>query len=165
MSTTTEAAAILPAETVTAQHVRALKHADSIVFRHYEGQTTVEAHRDGAHTSTGFADVVTIYAESTVTDYGRETSWQPADAYTCFHMEHASQFAPVAATLVGRIAAGDTLRLEWIRDNNNDLTRAAGLHVDELRIVITKKNGKRETYTVDVQVSLDNSARMIRKAR
>lgn len=154
-------------DTVTAQQVKALKNADRVVFRLYKGQATVEAIMDASNprNSTGFEQQVIIYAGGvSVHDYAREHTHVPADEghrYSGFEMFHSAQYSPQSVTLLGRIRTGATLRLYWVRANNNEILNDKGLVQDQLSLVI-EHNNKRETYLVAVRVGYDNSARMVK---
>lgn len=168
MSTITEPLS-LP---VTAQDKRALRNADSIVFRLYQGQATIEANRDGKHTRDGFDAKHTIYVGGAhVTDYSREQTYVPANEqhrYSGFHMEHSAQYSDTCRTLVERLRIGGTASLRWIRNNSSPLTQEAGLVMDELFLVVnhpareTGKSPRPDVYLVDTLVSRDNSARMVK---
>jgi hypothetical protein len=160
--------------TLTQQDIRALRHADSIVFRQYNGQGTMEAIKDGSHTPDGFEQKHYVYVECGIADYGNDGSLTE-DGYvrltpetaTCFHMENTPQYDQAVTTILRRLGTGDTLRLVWTRDNNSEIIRNAGLHVDSVKLEVSKKGDpkRRETYLVDVAVTYDNSARMIRQGR
>jgi hypothetical protein len=151
---------------ITAQDTRALRSADKIVYRRYNGQDTIEATRDGAKTADGFDQSHTVYVGGMVQDYERQDGW-PAGRreYQCFEMCHSAQYSNVNKSALARIAKGDRVALVWTAGNNNDLVRDANLHVDMLTLSITKPNGKREHYLLDVSVSRDNTARMVRRVR
>lgn len=149
---------------VEAAHLRALRNADSVVFRLYNGQATIEANRDARNTPDGFDAKSVIYAGgSLVMDYTNDRTG--STGFAAFHMEHSGPRYDVdLATLVGRIAKGDTLQLRWVRGNDSDLTRSLGIVRDELRLRIVKPSGREESYLVTSSATLDNSARMVRRA-
>lgn len=161
-------------EPVTAQDKRALRHADSIVFRLYKGQATIEANLDAQRSPTGFEQKHLIYVGGAhVTDYSREHSYVPEKEwhrYSGFHMEHSGvRYNHPLRTLVDRLRIGGTASLHWIRGNSSPLTIEAGLVVDVLYLHITQPPMKAATkppvtdvYMVDYSVSQDNSARMVK---
>lgn len=169
--TTTETALTLPIESA---QLRALRSADSVVFRLYQGQATIEANRDARNSPDGFDAKSVIYAGGErVSDYTRTgdndgyamgNRRNGGRGYAAFHMEHSGpKYSRDLATLISRLAVGNTVKLEWVRGNDSELTREAGIVRDELRLVIVK--GKREeSYLVESSATLDNSARMVRLA-
>ncbi len=164
MSTTDEPQAPR-VEPITRQDKRALASADSVVFRLYQGQATIEANLDAARSSTGFDEMHTIHCSASVLDYSAEGSTvrEPAD-YQGFHMEHSGvKYNDDLRSIVSRIAVGDSVRLAWQVNSSGNL-RESGWVRDELRLVLTNDKGKHETYIVDVQVGPDNTARMIKYA-
>lgn len=153
---------------IDAQDRRALKHADSVLFRMHRGQATVEAVKRGENTHDGFEQKHTIFCAGTVTAYQRDASVDhgfTTDCYSAFHSRQSAQFDPTLRTLLDRIRLGDTLTLAWTRGNDSENTRSIGWHRDELRLVITSDKGKREVYLVAVEVGPDNSARMVQRSR
>lgn len=147
--------------TLTARDIRALRYATGGITFHLDqsGQGMVRAHKRGDHTSDGFADQHTIFTDSRVQDYSGSTG-----TYSGYHME---MYRPdqTMVTLINRMRAGDTLRLEWTANNDNPLNREIGWHRDELRLRIIHANGKEELYLVEARVGPDNTARMIRRTR
>lgn len=157
---------------VTTADKRALRHANTIVVRLYKGQATLEAYlrSDDRHNTTGFEQHHVIYCGDTVvTDYGRSHSYVPENEwhrYTGF-ASIGSVFSNTIRTLVDRIRVGGTMSVRWVRDNASDVTRDAGLVVDQVYLRITAPAGKSgltpnfDEYLVAVSVSRRNSARMI----
>lgn len=154
--------AILPTP-LESHHIRALRNADQIVFRHHDGQSTVEAIRAARNSRTGFDEAVVIFAESAFTDYGANYLRGEPDSYEAFHMEHAAKFNPAVVTVLRHLRAGDVLRLRWTLDNNTDTIRRADLHQDELFVEVRRSERRIDAYMIESAVRLDNSARMIRR--
>lgn len=153
------------ARPVSAQDRRALRSADSVVFRLYQGQATVEGTLRGDKTSSGYDQTHTVFAETSVRDYSAEHYAVGAEGYTGFVMFHSGvAYNAVLSTLVDAMALGSTLRLEWTRGNDNENNRQVGWVRDELRLVVTSPKGKVSTHLVDVQVGPDNTARMVKRA-
>lgn len=154
-------------DVITAAHKRALRHADSIVFRLYQGQATIEANLDARRSKTGFDEKVTINCGAArVNDLGREHTYVPEDEYHRYSgFEMASGiYNQAIRTLVDRISIGGTLTLLWTRSDNNDITREARIAVDHLHLQIrTPKNPNYpDCYLVRTFVGRDNSARMVK---
>lgn len=149
---------------LTAQDIRALKHADALCFDHTgTGEGQIRAIMRAENSSTGFEQTHTIRAYlSTVNNYGPD---DPVNGWTAFHMFTSAKYDTVAQTLIRHMRTGGQFTLDWVRDNNNDILRDAGLHQDELRMRIAPPNGKNvDVFLVRVSVGRDNSARMIRGA-
>lgn len=153
------------ARPVSAQDRRALRSADSVVFRLYQGQATVEGIQRGDRTTSGFDQTHTVFAETSVRDFGAASYCVGAEGYTGFVMFHSgAAYNATLATLIDAMAVGSTLRLEWTRGNDNENNRQVGWVRDELHLVVTSAKGKASTFLVDVQVGPDNTARMVKTA-
>jgi hypothetical protein len=86
-------------------------------------------------------------------------------APSCFDMAHNAKYDHNLQTLIHSLRAGETLRMIWTGDNNNDLVREAGLHVDQLDVIVipAREGAARRSYCVETSVCADNTARMIRR--
>jgi hypothetical protein len=84
--------------------------------------------------------------------------------WTAFEMIHSAQVTETWRTAARSLKAGETIAMVWTRDNNSELTRAAGLHVDSLTIAVGVRGKPARHYHVHTSITLDNSARMIRPA-
>jgi hypothetical protein len=81
---------------------------------------------------------------------------------TAFAMVHAARLDDIWRTIAAFLRVGDVLTLRWRASNSNQYLREAGLHRDELRLVI--RRGQRDwTFLVDIATGPDNTARMIRR--
>jgi hypothetical protein len=167
---------------LSAEDVAALRMADTVTFHHYQGCAFIRAYvRPSGHPATRTQRAQILFPE------GPETSGERAreipvsgsiSGYTergsmwhvdrtdtdaaAFHWIHSAHFVPTWVTVAQLLAAGETLTLLWIADNNSQDLRNAGLHHDALEIKAVK--GKRtRVYKICDQVTLDNSARMIRR--
>lgn len=155
-------------DVITAAHKRALRNADSIVFRLYQGQATIEANRDARHSSTGYDEKVTIHCGGArVNDCGRDHTYVPEDEqhrYSGFEMASSGIYDQKIRTLVDRISIGGTCTLLWTRSDNNMITLEKGIAVDHLLLQIRtpKKPNYPDVYLVRTFVGLDNSARMVK---
>lgn len=61
------------------------------------------------------------------------------------------------------LRVGDTLHVSWTADNNNEPVRTAGLHVDNVHLIVNAGTSTRRRYLLAYSVCYDNSARMIRR--
>lgn len=157
-------------EPITAQDKRALRHADSIVLRLYQGQATVEGYLRAGRSPNGFEQHHIIYAGgASITDYGRDHGHVPTDEwhrYTGFE-SLGSNYDDKVRTLIDRMRIGSTLGLRWVRDNNSPLTSKAGLVVDQVLLVVNRpaanggKAPRPDVYLAETSCTLRNSARMI----
>ncbi len=77
----------------------------------------------------------------------------------CFYTWHDRD---LVATVAGVLRAGDHLRLTWIGSNNNGYLKDAGLHADQVALVVPRGH-KKLKFLLGVSVAQDNSARMIRR--
>lgn len=147
-----------------ATQVRALRHADKVIFRlTKDGTSWLEATRDAQHTADGFEQTIRIPVATNLQDFGAEHYSVDADGYTGFHMSSSAQYDDHTRTLVhGVLRTGDEVTLRWVRGNNNEAGRGIGWHRDELRLVIQRGSLKRrQSHLVAVYVGPDNTARMI----
>jgi hypothetical protein len=148
---------------ITARDRRALMSADSIVFRLRDGQSTIEAHRDGSRTADGFDGMHAVYCETWVSDYARSEAGTKASGYAGFYMKHTgARYDDVLRTVVDLLSTGVTVRLTWTAANNNQNNREIGWVRDELRLTTVAPDGKRtRTFLIAVQVGPNDTARMI----
>ena len=153
---------------VSAQDKRALRHADSVVFRLWKGQATIEAIRDGRDTADGFDAKHILYVGAAhVADYHPGVSPEPGQRHWAgFHMEH--HFNAKTRTLMDRLVVGGRVELHWVRNNTTEVVTEAGLVRDELYLHVLDRPGKTGTparpavYLVTFYVGYDNTARLIR---
>lgn len=148
---------------LTAAHVRALKHADSICFDHTgTGTGRIRAILRAENSPTGFEQTVEIPALAS-----RVERHDGSDGdLRGFAMFTSAKYDTVAQTLVRHLRTGSQFVLMWTRGNASPVTDAAGLVRDELRIVIQAKNAKvADTFNVMTFIGHDNSARMVTVAR
>jgi hypothetical protein len=160
MSTVDTQELVLP---VTAQDLRALRHADSVVFRHHQGQSTIEANKDGSHTKDGFDVKHTVYVAGEVRDHDRARMYG-REQHAAFYMVSGAQYSDTLLTLLRKIRPGDQLTLRWTAANDNQNDEAVGWHRDELRLIVQRDQQKRaDVYLVAAQHGPDNTARMVRR--
>ncbi len=88
-----------------------------------------------------------------------------------FHTIGSARYDDDWRTVLDLLKTDDVLELHWRADNNTDITRNAGLHIDELRLLVHRNGGKHAEHgkgrtlslLLDVSTGRDNSARMIRR--
>lgn len=85
-----------------------------------------------------------------------ESSARPECFYSTYRQE-------ITHTVWRALSVGDELHLKWTADNNSATIRLADLHADEVSLRVRKAGGKTFTYLLGYTITLDNSARMIRK--
>ena len=74
---------------------------------------------------------------------------------------NASWLTSIGTTLKRIIRAGDSIEIEWLRNNVTTNHEDAGLVCDEARLHILRGK-QRYVYVINSQVGKNNSARMIR---
>ena len=153
-------------DTVTAEHVlnardtRALRHADTICFDHHrDGTGAIRAILSADRSETGFEQTHTIPVVSRVENYSRGHD----GPVTGFAMLNHSRYDRLAQTLIRHMRSGKRVHLHWTAGNASPILDHAGLVRDELRIQIGDDT-KADEYLVAVQVGLDNTARMVKRA-
>lgn len=158
--------------------VYALRNADAVSFSTYQGANTVRVYlRDSGRNRVftvreqavfnGHRDDLRDdrYREIRVLgmrceDYGKSRG----DEITAYSMLMHADMSQEWQTIAAAIRPGESLFFRWVRDNNNQVHDAAGLHRDEFRLVVGKQgDAKSRSYLVDVQVGPDNTARMVKR--
>ncbi len=154
----------------------AMRMADSVVFRHLNGATTIELFI-GSH--TGRPRIYTrseqvlfpeaahdqrtrlIEVEGTVTSYGEGTSWgRKAHAVASIQ---AAQYDHEWATIVRLLKPRDRASLIFRGDEHTNIyVREAGLHADTLHLVVRRGRNTEMEFLLDEQITPDNSARMVK---
>lgn len=150
---------------LTAADVAALRKADTISFHLYHDRigglvSKIAATKERRRTEADpFAEDVTVnvYVGHSVRDYGD----RKATRYTAFDMIHHPQGCDWWRTIVSLLKTGDILTLVWIRDNNTQVVKEAGLHYDSLQLRVDR-GSKSMTFKVATSVCPDNTARMVR---
>lgn len=174
---------------LTAEDLQALKRADGVVFQYAAKESTIRAIRE-THTYGDTPPVYTATEQrlfpKTDRSRGREREIKVgvrmfgyrygdrdrslADGWnldsnpgaTAFEYIQSAQFTPAWCTVVGLLRTGDALTLEWAADCGNQYVSGAGLHHDELRLIV-ERGKNRLTFHLDISVCADNSARMIKR--
>jgi hypothetical protein len=90
-----------------------------------------------------------------------------AEDYKCFSYVYTYQYSPINL-LFDFLRHGDAVELRWSPDyHETDILKEKKLHADSLYLAITRKSGKTDKFylfEIETSVSLDNTARMIRKS-
>ena len=148
--------------TLTAQDVRALRHADALCFDHTAGDGQIRAILHADHSDTGFEQTHAIPARlSRIESYGG-----PDGELHGFHMISSAKYDDIAQTLIRHLRIGSQFAFKWTRDNSSPVTREAGVVRDELRVTVQAKGAKvADTFLVGVFIGRDNTARMVQLAR
>lgn len=161
------------AQPLTADDVKAMRQATSLSFRGYPGESRISAFLDEADeprsgdpkrrifpdTSFTGARVRHVFVEGSVDTY-RSDMAATSGVTSITSGRYNREWATVASLL----KAGDTLALRFVGDRfGNQVTRAARLYPDTLSLEVTRRTGERLTFLLAVQVSPDNSAKMVRE--
>ena len=162
METATELA------TLTADDIKALKAADDVTFHTTVGESSVIRAHKRAKLNDGWASNESYYdinVSDSWVDYGRSYGSNGPGEYK-YAFASVSSFDEVWHTIASLLRVGDSLWLHWVVDNNSETIEKAGLHSDELRLVVKRANAKQAlVFTVDTSICPDNSARMVRRTR
>lgn len=153
---------ITETHTLTAQDVRALKHADAIAFDHTgTGTGQIRAILRDENSPTGFEQTHTIPALMS-----RVERHDGSDGdVRAFHISMNAKYDVGVQTIIRHMREGGQFTLHWTRGNSSPVTEKAGVVRDELRIRIAPKSGSRvDEFLVAVFVGLDNTARMVTRA-
>jgi hypothetical protein len=128
-----------------AMRVRALREADTIVFRH---PGLIECAKK-LKNPTPWEDErsIAVPAKSTFTYYGK-TFYKRAS-----YMLHSSQFDREWQTVARLVKPGDELELEWIADNTSQFMDARNLTRDECRLHIVRGGKWALSFNIGVEVN------------
>jgi hypothetical protein len=172
------------ATTITAAHRRALLMADDVCFYLHEGRSWLVCSLGARHAPRVFSRheqlvfpddgalpgsrAVSIGCGVSLHGYSGDywgSTWHGDrdNRAHCFAMLHGAKSNRAWQTIATLVKPGDRLTLSWAADNNNDLITAAGLHADQLSLLISR--GARTVYEFVVrhEVAPDGPARMIRR--
>lgn len=171
--------AITPEVTpLTAQDIKALRTAETVVFRHYKGDATIEAslrdHMDGGRVYTAEQQrlfpvtpgvderqrVLTV--NGLITYYDDTTRRTTGPEATAFEMIHSAQYSQTWQTIASMLKVGDVLTIHFNGDRYaNGYSHKTDLHIDGLNLDV--KRGKQDlSFIVAVSVAPANSARMVK---
>ena len=166
---------------LTAQDLRAIRHADQLVFRHgtprYTGgppEDWLECRLDGLHSPTGYEKVHVVTLEpAIITIYHRGTDGdgeQPghplsgvAPGGTCGAIVVYPRYCREHQAWIAALRPGDRLTACFLVGNNNAYLNDAGLSQDEAWLVISRPCATHDArYYLDSRISPTfSSSRMI----
>lgn len=167
-------------EGLTQDDLKALRQADKVCFRLYDGVATVEACLDrglAAEPRILTAAQQRLFPEVGHLDgermrkivVGGSVRWYDAvagrstlEGSSAFSMISSAQYTRAWVTVVHLLKAGDVLHLDFEGDaHSNGYTRSAGLHVDTLLLNV-RRGSRALTFQVDSRVTPNNTARMVK---
>jgi hypothetical protein len=166
---------------LTSQDLRAVRHADHLVFRHntprHAGgprEDWLECGLDGLHSLTGYEQVHAVTLEpAVITIYHRNPGpggSQPgyplsgvAPGDTCGSIVIYPRYSREHQTWIRALRPGDRLTTCFLIGNNNAYLNDAGLSQDEAWLVISRPGAKHDArYYLDSRISPTfSSPRMI----
>jgi len=162
---------------ITKVDIAAMRKADIICFRHSNGKSQIEAVKKMTEKELQKNPFQTeiridIACDYRLHDYDKDKissdesdSYRKGNNFKAFEMLHSAQYTETWITIASLLKAGDALTLFWVRDGkSNGLCVEAGLHGDELIMIITR-DAREMHFSIDTSISLNNSARMIHKIR
>lgn len=150
--------------------VQALRQCDRICFHHDHDGSRIVAIKE-IKKAGPFED---RERQHTISCHGQVRPYRASsvDGARCFSMLHSGRFNEEWMTIVGFVRAGDELRLDWSPDGMTNgyveksrVVEGCGeglqLHADVLYLKVIRGK-KRFSFMVDVEICVDNSARMIK---
>lgn len=173
MTTTTDTAIA----TLTTDDVKALRKAESVVFRLHKGRYTIEAgigkmlcdnrpytdveRRLFPDLATGSSD-----RERVLTVHGYIDSYQGrrfTEDSKGFAMINSAHLVPTWQTVARLLRAGDEITLHFLGDAHTTLAlEEVGMHGDVVRLNVHRADGSTMTFEVAHSTGPDNTARMVR---
>ena len=172
MTTTTDTAIA----TLTTADGKALRKAESVVFRLHKGRYTIEAGIGKAlNDNRPYTDVQRrlfpdrAYGSSdrdrtlTVSGYIDSYAGRPfTEDSKGFAMINSAHFVPTWQTVARLLRAGDEITLHFLGDaHTNEALRKVGMHGDVVRLNVHRADGAVLTFDVAHSTCADNSARMV----
>lgn len=152
-------------EPLTREHIRELRKADRVSFTHSQSGHRIRVTRP---VSQGSQDEISIEipVDSVVNGMtGVENAEEFRKNCNCHLLLwancgfHSRQWGTVAELL----KPGDHIILHWGRDyHTNENTRKADLHADRLELQVVRRDRRKYSFLIEVQICPDNTARMIR---
>jgi hypothetical protein len=150
--------------------VTALRKADDVTLHFFEDRHFIRAHKRvsvAERSRDPFAQdqVYEIKADplSHIISYEKGERGGGADVRSCY----ANVTLHTRSIWRNVLKVDDRLVIEWVRGNYSETTRASGLAVDEVSIMILRGRGdkcKEIKFLAEVSVTEKNSARMTRSA-
>ena len=166
---------------ITKQDLAALRKAETVVFRSFKGEGTLEVGIRGwgdpvvysAADQRLFPETGMAYDErrrvisvnATISGFHEGSGiWRGDDESSAFEMIHGGPYNAVWTTIVGLLRAGDRVTLAFGADaHNNGYVYSANLHADELRLLVERDGKPTMTFLIKVSVCADNTARMVQR--
>lgn len=141
---------------ITAEQLKALRNADTIVFRYSPEATTIEAVRS-VDPSDGYGErdlrVSIPVEDAVVTNYACQN---PVDGSlfrtvsSAAWVLGASQYNATVSTFLRQILRkGDRIRPVFVAGNDSAAVRDAKLTVDELHVNLDRGQGRALTFSLD----------------
>jgi hypothetical protein len=151
-------------EPLTKMDLAALRKADATCFDHNaRGVNQIRAIKRHEPTETDpYATDVThrVVVDSTIRSYVDGEFGLSATNFQAFEMMHSPREHWL--TVLAFLRVGDVLQLSWIRGSSTGYLQEAGLHRDELYLLVWR-NGKESKFMIDVSITPDNTARMTQR--
>jgi hypothetical protein len=163
--------------------VSALRKCDRVVFRHYNGQSTIEAIKEANKTAANpFSEEqrIDVPCHTRWTDYTRGHGYGSPESFQGFDMIHSAKYHDTWRTIANLIQPGDLLTLHWIRapwqETETIRTDAGpkydpkpgGFVKDQINLVVTRGKDHDKTLTFHLEHTIcpeDSTARAIRNVR
>lgn len=157
---------------LTAIDLKCLRHADDICLDLYDTPDSTNPRisqirairKSDRYNKDGFVNgeaTHTFPVGYSLTSYSAGYSSQPSRMGRCFDMLSCSKFNEVVYTILNHVLrVGDVISIHWSADNNSQIIKDAGLHHDEISLIV-KRGNKTMTFLLKSNVSLDNSARSV----
>lgn len=153
---------------LTKLDIQALKQASRVAFHLSKGQSSIvgikEVANPGPYDERDRRHEILCKTEMRDYRHGAYGNGErtPLESYSCFELVHGGQYDECWRTVVDSLRVGDELKLQWVADGGNQYTKEVGLHLDMLRLMARRANGKWLAWLIDVSICPNNSARMIR---
>jgi hypothetical protein len=177
--------AIVKTKGLDAIELAALRKADCVSFHHHRLKTVAETggaasfiratkeFRQSKSNPFGKTEAaLEISVGARLTEYTRGDDAIPYEArneagdYAAFEMIHAAQFDDVWKSIVALLRVGDELTLHWRRGafTTDAMQEASPKFYGDQLLLQVDRGDKRLTFMVDMSVTENNTARMIRRA-
>jgi hypothetical protein len=149
--------------TLDRDDVKALRNADAVCFRIYQGVPTIECIKKDRDEFGGLERRRDITVEGSIS----HAYWsidERVEFTSAFCMFSSARFTEQWRTVCDLLRVGDSLKIEFRADHGtNGNLKDANLHADELYLRVERGEGanrKRLYFFLESQVSPSNSARM-----
>lgn len=150
--------------TLDRDDLKALRNADAVCFRIYQGVPAIECIKKDHDEFGGLERRRDITVEGSI-NHAYWSHEERVEFTSAFCMFGSARFTEQWKTVTELLRVGDTLKIEFRGDHGtNGLCKDAGLHADELYLRVERGEGtnrKRLWFLLESQVSLSNSARMV----